>query len=39
MKAGLARFDTGWAGAWDHLRATVVQALTINREEISPLID
>ena len=36
---GLAQFGTDWAGAWDHLRATVVQALTIIREEISPLTD
>lgn len=36
---GLARFGSDWAGAWDHLRATVVQALTIIREEISPLTD
>lgn len=36
---GLAQFGADWAGAWDHLRATVVQALTIIREEISPLTD
>jgi hypothetical protein len=36
---GLAQFGTDWAGAWDHLRATVMQALTIIREEISPLTD
>lgn len=36
---GLAQFGSDWAGAWDHLRATVVQALTIIREEISPLTD
>jgi hypothetical protein len=36
---GLVRFGSDWAGACDHLRATVVQALTIIREEISPLTD
>jgi hypothetical protein len=36
---GLAQFGSDWAGAWDHLRATVVQTLTIIREEISPLTD
>jgi len=36
---GLTRFGNDWAGAWDHLRAMVVQALTIIREEISPLTD
>jgi hypothetical protein len=36
---GLARFGTDWASAWDHLRATVVQAFMIIREEISPLTD
>jgi hypothetical protein len=36
---GLARFGSDWAGAWNHLRATVVQALTVIREEISPLTD
>lgn len=36
---GLTHFGADWAGAWDHLRATAVQALTIIREEISPLTD
>jgi hypothetical protein len=36
---GLARFGGDWAGAWDHLRATVVKALTTIREELSPLTD
>ena len=36
---GLAQFGADWAGAWDHMRATVVQALTIIREEISSLTD
>jgi len=36
---GLARFGSDWAGAWDHLRATAIQALTTIREEISPLTD
>jgi hypothetical protein len=36
---GLSQFGSNWAGAWDHLRATTVQALTTIREEISPLTD
>jgi len=36
---GLAHFGSDWAGAWDHLRATVIRALTTIREEISPLTD
>jgi hypothetical protein len=36
---GLARFGSDWASAWDHLRASVIQALTTIREEISPLAD
>jgi hypothetical protein len=36
---GLTQFGNDWAGAWDHLRSTVVQALTTIREEIGPLTD
>jgi hypothetical protein len=36
---GLAQFGGDWASAWDHLRSTVMQALTTIREEISPLTD
>jgi len=36
---GLTQFGNDWAGAWDHLRSAVVQALTTIREEISPLTD
>jgi len=34
---GLASYDGQWDGAWDHLRAVVVQALDIIREEIGSL--
>lgn len=36
---GLSQLGSDWAAAWDHLRATVVQALSIIREEISSLTD
>lgn len=36
---GLTQFGSDWTAAWDHLRATAVQALTTIREEISPLTD
>jgi hypothetical protein len=34
---GLTGFGTDWAGAWEQLRVRVVDALTVIREEISPL--
>ena len=36
---GLTQFGSDWTAAWEHLRARVVQALAIIREEISPLTD
>jgi len=36
---GLTRFDGDWPGAWDHLRAVTVQALSTIREEIATLIE
>jgi hypothetical protein len=36
---GLTQFGNDWAGAWDDLRSTVVQALTTIREETGPLTD
>jgi hypothetical protein len=36
---GLVQFGSDWTAAWDHLRATVIQALATIREEIGPLAD
>ena len=36
---GLERFGSDWPGAWEHLRAVTVDALTRLREEISVLLD
>jgi hypothetical protein len=36
---GLTQFSNDWAGAWDHLRSAVVQALATISEEIGPLTD
>jgi len=36
---GLERFGSDWPGAWEHVRAITVEALTRLREEISGLLD